>query len=262
MDINKVLCYLTEELKDIPAIPKNTHYTDYEGLYYILQEGLKGQLGGYTIKANKTKKDDMELATTRNTHKLTFKEKMGLSSGATGGVRINLFTDRILAGHRGTRKEAIAELPRQSEIYMKQSQDEFKKKYDFEIPDFTTGPNHNLPKKFSEDFVSDWLFKNNKKYVNNHVVHDIMYYNRTVYEHYKELREREREERFILKKGIPVKPEFMEIVLEHLPEEMSSDEDFCEEMAANYLKIIDRRKDVFVQNKNFRDFKNYLRKFI
>lgn len=262
MDINGILSYLKEELKDIPARPDNIHYTDYEGLYYILQEGLKGQPGGYTIKTNKTRKDDMELATTRNTHKLTFKEKMGLSSGAIGGVRINLFTDRILASHRGTRKEAIAELPRQSEIYMKQDREEFKRKYGFDVPDFTTGPNHTLPKNFSEGYVSDWLLKNEKKYMNNYVVHSIMHYNNLVQEHYKELREREREERFILKKGIPVKPEFMEIVLESLPEEMTDDEDFCEEMAANYLKLLERHDDVFVHNRKFRDFKNYLRNFI
>ena len=157
MDIKNVLSYLKEELRDIPAKADNVHLTDFEGLYYILQSGLKGQKGGYTIHSPKTKKNDMELATTRNTHKLSYKEKAALSQGAEGGVRINLFTDRILAGHRGTRKDKIAELPQQRKVYMDNDQKLFKKRYCFDIHELSVGPDHKRKEKFNRNYVKDWL---------------------------------------------------------------------------------------------------------
>ena len=57
MDIKNLITYLKEELKDIPANPDNVHLTDFEGLYYILQGGLKGQKGGYRIHSPKTRED-------------------------------------------------------------------------------------------------------------------------------------------------------------------------------------------------------------
>ena len=263
MDINKVLCYLTEELKDIPAKPDNIHYTDFEGLYYILQEGLKGLKGGYDIHSPKTKKDDIELATVRNTHKLTKDEKMGLSSGAAGGVKIELFTDRILAAHRGTRKDKIAELPQQRKIFIQQDAKSFKKKYGYDIPDLTVNePEHefNLKKEIK---VLDWMDAN-KHPKDNEAVVDILSYNMSISEYYKELKEREREERFILKKGIPARSKFMRIIIEVDPDDIGySDREFCMANSTDYLSLlsnIDKRDDdLIVKNKNYFEFKKFLR---
>ena len=261
MDINRILSYLKEELRDIPAKPDNVHLTDFEGLYYILQSGLKGQKGGYTIHSPKTKEDDMELATTRNTHKLSYKEKAALSQGAEGGVRINLFTDRIMSGHRGTRKDKIAELPLQRKVYMDNDQKLFKKRYGFEMPDLTVGPDHKLPENFNRKYVKDWLERRKYPDIEIGEIEDIFHYNHSIQEYYNELREREREERFILKKNIPVNPDYMSIVIEKEPEDIGySDNEFCEETAKNYLRLIDKHEDVFLQNRNFRLFKNYLRR--
>ena len=69
MDINNVLTYLKEELRDIPAKPDNVHFTNLERLYYILQTGLEGQRY-YRTKTHRSKDDDMELATVRGNHNL------------------------------------------------------------------------------------------------------------------------------------------------------------------------------------------------
>ena len=261
MDIKNVLSYLKEELKDIPAKPDNIHYTDYESLYYILQSGLKGQSGGYSIKSPKTKNFDMELATVRNSHKLSGKERAQLSSGAAGKVKINLFTDRILAAHRGTRKDKIAELPEQRKRYMENDRKDFKEKYGYDIPDLTTGPFHKYTSDrwgYKTEMIRDWLKKNNHPELAG-VISAIHHHNYDIQEYYKELRNREREERFILKKNIPVDPKFMEIVLEGPPELMTNDDDFCQEVAPNYLKLLEKHNDVFVDNKALRLFKKYLR---
>ena len=260
MDIKNLITYLKEELKDIPAKADNIHRTDFEGLYYILQSGLKGQKGGYRIHSPKTGKDDMELATTRNTHKLSDEEKKSLSMGAAGGVKINLFTDRIMAAHRGTRKDKIAELPQQRKEYIDGDKADFKERFGFDMPDFTEGPDHTLPKNFDEDYVQRWLLDNKKPVMNNTVTWLITHHNRDIQEYYKELRNREREERFILKKSIPVKPTFMSIVIEKDPNDMDDyDKDFVDEVYRNYLTLLQRNESVFVQNDNYRKFKNYLR---
>ena len=270
MTLNNVLSYLKEELKDIPANPKNIHYTDFEGLYYILQSGLKGQEGGYTIRSPKTKDSDMELATVRNSHKLSKDEQKELSLGAIGGVRINLFTDRILAAHRGTRKDTIAELPTQSLKYLKEMEENFRKFYGFEIPKLFDKVKENFlwreGRKNGEDMdiAKDWLNKNHPELSNDKkqdAIVRITLYNRGYLGYYNELRNREREERFILKKSIPVDPKFMEIVIEHLPNR-DEDEEFCKETAKNYLKLLDKHYEVFLDNKNFRLFRNYLRSII
>lgn len=259
MDINNVLTYLKEELKDIPANPDNVHYTDFEGLYYILQTGLKGQLGGYHIKSPKTKDTDMELATVRNSHKLSDKERTSLSQGAAGGVKIKLFTDRILAAHRGTRKDKIAELPSQRKYFIDNDRKDFKKKYGYDMPDLTEGPEHKYEPGEGYSTIKDWL-KEHGHENDLGAIRDIHHHNYDIENYYKELRNREREERFILKKSIPVDPKFMEIVIEKNPEDIGPyDDEFIEEMASNYLKLIAKHENVFAHNKNFRDFKNYLR---
>lgn len=262
MDIIRTLSYLKEELKDIPARPDNIHRTDFEGLYYILQSGLKGQKGGYHFHSPKTGETDMELATTRNTHDLSDKEKESLSTGAAGGVRINLFTDRILAAHRGTRKDKIAELPQQRKYYIDNDRKDFKEKYGYDIPDLTTGPLHkytNDKRTLKSEMIRDWLKKNNHPEVAG-VIRDIHNHNYDIENYYKELRDREREERFILKKNIPINPDYLQIVIEKSPKDINPyDDEFIEEMAPDYLKLIAKHEDVFVHNKNFRDFKNYLR---
>ena len=267
MDIKNVLTYLKEELKDIPASPDNIHYTDFEGLYYILQSGLKGQKGGYNVRTSKTYDDDMELATVRNSHKLSEKERQSLSQGAAGKVKINLFTDRILAGHRGTRKALIAELPIQRDYNIYKAEKDFKEKYGVEIPKFVNKNSEKFSNVHYDDqseekvLIKNWLRDHLPEYVKNaSIINDIYYYNRDWVHYYKELRDREREERFILKKNIPVNPDFMEIIIEGPPLLNTNDDDFCQEVSKNYLKLLDRYKDVFVDNQGFRLFKNYLRK--
>ena len=269
MDINGVLSYLKEELGDIPANPDNIHYTDFEGLFHILKDGgIKGQKGGYTTK---TKEDDMELATVRNSHKLSYKEQVGLSAGAIGGVKIELFTDRILAAHRGTRKAQIAELPAQTMVYLKDAEKNFRKYYDFDIPKFInkTGDNFFWEKqrqKADDMRIAEiWLKKNHPELSPsdmNNAITEITLYNRRYAIYYDELKNREREERLILKKPVPVDQKFMRIVIEKDPKDMGySDKEFCQENAASYLAKLKKYEgsDVIVQNRNLRLLKEYLR---
>lgn len=259
MNLIKTLSYLKEELKDIPARPDNIHRTDFEGLYYILQSGLKGQKGGYPIHSPKTGETDMELATVRNTHKLSDKEKITLSIGAAGGVKINLFTDRILAAHRGTRKDKIAELPQQRKRFIDNDRKDFKEKYGYDMPDLTTGPDHKYEPGEGYSTVKNWL-KEHGHENDLGAIRDIHYHNYDIENYYKELKNREREERFILKKSIPINPDYLQIAIEKSPDDIRPhDDEFIEEMAYNYLKLIAKHEDIFVHNKNFRDFKNYLR---
>lgn len=269
MDIKEILSYLKEELKDIPASPDNIHYTDFEGLYYILQSGLAGQRGGYTTHSPKTKEDDMELATVRNTHKLSDDEKEQLSSGVIGGVKIELFTDRILAAHRGTRKDEIAELPQNSIRYLKLLEKNFRKFYDFDMPKLFNKEKENFEwekdrRKGPDMKISEaWLKKHHPELseaLMRNAVISITEYNRGWLGYYHHLKNREREERFILKKNIPINPDFINIIIEKEPEDINkNDKEFCKEMAPNYLKLINKHNDVFVDNKNLRLFKNYLR---
>lgn len=272
MDIKSLLTYLKEELRDIPAEPKNVHYTDFEGLYYILQSGLSGQKGGYTIHSPKTKDDDMELATVRNTHKLSDEEKKELSTGTLGGVKIELFTDRILAAHRGTRKDSIAELPENTIRNLKTLEKRFREFYDFDMPKLFNKEKENFLWKYERKIgpdmkiSEDWLKKHHpelsKPLIDNAII-SITEYNRAWLAYYNQLKNREREERFILKKNIPVNPDFINIIIEKEPKDISKDnKDFCEEVAKNYLYLINKKEDVFIHNKNFRDFKNYLREKI
>ena len=272
MDIKNLITYLKEELKDIPAVPKNIHYTNFESLYYILQYGLKGQLGGYANKSFKTKSPfDMELATVRNSHKLSKAEKRSLSSNVDrGGVKINLYTDRILASHRGSRKAPIAELPMQRKKFQKSDEEYFKRKFGFDIPVlFERGKvyfTNNSDKLTDEDKIKNWLKKNQPDKLAQYkgsIVDEIYHYNRSLFNLQRELENREREERFILKKNIPVDPNLMEIEIESKPEEYDDyDVDFINETAKNYLKLIDKHYEVFVDNNNFRLFRNYLRDLV
>lgn len=272
MDIKNLITYLKEELKDIPAVPKNIHYTNLESLYYILQYGLKGQLGGYVNKSFKTKSPfDMELATVRNSHKLSQAEKRSLSSNVDrGGVKINLYTDRILASHRGSRKAPIAELPIQRKKFQKSDEEYFKGKFGFDIPVlFERGKvyfTNDSDRLTDEDKIKDWLKKNQPVKLAQYkggIIDEIYHYNRSLFNLQRELENREREERFILKKNIPVDPNLMEIEIESEPEEYNEyDEDFMEEVAANYLKLIDKHYEVFLDNRNLRLLRNYLRDLI
>ena len=272
MDITKVLSYLKEELKDIPAVPKNIHYTNLESLYYILQYGLKGQLGGYSTKSFKTKSPfDMELSTVRNSHKLSSAEKRSLSSNVDrGGVKIELYTDRILASHRGSRKAPIAELPLQRKRFQKQDEEYFKRRFGFDVPKlFKNGEvyfTNDSDRLTDEDKIKDWLKENHPAELAQYkggIVNEIYSYNRSLFNLQRELENREREERFILKRNIPVKPDLMRIEIESKPEEYNEyDEDFMEEVAANYLKLIDKHYEVFLDNRNLRLLRNYLRDLI
>ena len=261
MDIKNVLTYLKEELKDIPARPDNIHYTDFEHLYYILQTGLKGQ--DYVDTSDKIKKGDRELATVRGSHELTDTEIAKLSSNTEkAGVRINLFTNRILASHRGTRKATVAELPAAEKRYIHNDKERFKKNFGYDVPDLTTGPNHYYDKELTQkriNQIKDWMKENNHP-ISLPAVKDIHYINFQTQKYYRFLREREREERFLLKKNIPMDPNLLEILIIKEPDEYDTyDDEFMEKTAKNYLELVEKNDGVFVHNKNFRLFKNYLR---
>ena len=270
MDINSLLTYLKEELKDIPAKPDNIHYTNLYGLYNILQGGLKGQKGGYRIKAPKTRNIDMELSTVRNTHKLTDTEKGSLSEGAMGGIKIELFTDRILAAHRGTRKSPIAELPIDRQEEIKGEEDRFKSRYGFMPPKLFKFNEKNFSltaKPFTDDRENDeelikgWLKRNNIN-PSFDMVDKIYWYNRNLFHYYEELVKREREERFILTKNIPANPDFMRITIERSVIDFDEDgslefieDDNCHD---RFLKLIDSHEKLFVKNDEYYDFRQYL----
>ena len=249
------------------TLSNNTHYTNFDNLYWILQGGLKGS--DYRIRSPKVKSPfDKELCTVRNSHKLTTKEKEGLSRGAAGGVRINLFTDRILAAHRGTRKDAIAELPHRPKEDAEEYKEAFNNFFGFDPPNLTNRtPFDNDSKEKDMEYIRKWLEEHKSEYPIRDVlldkaVADIYWYNRSLY-HYKEnLIHREREERFILKKSIPTKPQFMNIIIEIPPEKINEyDKDNIENWIGKkeYLKVLEKHEDVFIQNDNYRKFKNYLR---
>ena len=92
---------------------------------------------------------------------------------------------------------------------------------------------------------------------------EIYSYNRSLFNMQRELENREREERFILKRNIPVKPDLMRIEIESEPEKYNDyDKEFMNEVAANYLKLIDKHYEVFLDSRNFRLLRNYLRDLI
>lgn len=269
MDITKVLSYLKEELKDIPANPDNIHYTNLEGLYYILQTGLKGQLGGYKTRSQKTKPYDMELSTVRNSHKITQNEKIGLSDAAgSDEVKIELFTDRIRAAHRGTRKVPLAELPISQKEYLERKEKEFKQNYGMDPPRlFKTEDALKKPNVAASMLdAREWADKNIKTAnlrLKERAIDDVYWYNKYLKEYYSFLLKREREERFILKNNIPVNPDFMRITITADKELLFKwEEEFLSEVAKNYLRLIDKHYEVFVDNKKFREFRNYLRDLV
>ena len=266
MDIRSVLTYLTEKVADIPASPDNIHYTNFESLYYILFYGLKGQ-DNYNIKTHKTKDGDMELATARNSHKLTDKEKESLSSNANGGVKINLYTDRILAAHRNTKKAPIAELPKQRDKYIKDWERWFKEHYNHEAPKifdknkiyFTNNSN----RQKDIEYIKSWLLDHGYSTSPYSKIDETYSYNRELFHLSQELQNREREERFILKKNIPVNQDFMQIVIEKSPFEYDTiDKDFIKDIPEKYLENVIKHEDAFLQNKKFREFKNYLKQLV
>ena len=236
MDIKSLLTYLKEELKDIPAEPKNIHYTNLCGLYHILQNGLEGKKGGYKIRSYKTKDNDMELATVRNTRKLDPSERFSLSENASGGIRIELFTDRILAAHRGTTKVKIAEIPLYLQRELENDEESFKEDYGFEMPKLFD-PNKSYFKTYHifdlkhEDYllIQKWLKENAPRYKKDEsVIERIYIYNRGLSRCYKNIVNREREERFILKQSIPVDPKFMRITFDKCVTDFYADGDLEE----------------------------------
>lgn len=272
MDIKNVLLYLKEELKDIPANPKNIHYTSLCGLYHILQNGLEGKKGGYDIKSDKTKDSDMELATVRNTRKLDPSERFSLSENASGGVKIELFTDRILAAHRGTTKVKIAETPLYLQRELEKDEESFKEDYGFEMPKLFDPNKSNFKKWYLFDLkqkdyllIQNWLKENAPRYKKDESVIDRIYnYNRGLSRHYKSLVEREREERFILKQNIPVDPKFMRITFDKFVTDFYADGDL-EELDESgidkerFLKLIDSHEKAFTKSDSYYDFRKYLK---
>ena len=240
----------------------NIHYTDFRGLYYILKEGgIKGRPSGYFTKTSKTKDDDMEFSTVRNTHKLSEEEKASLSQSASGGIRINLFTDRILSSHRGTRKATIAEFPPNRETAIKNNIKMFIEEFGFEPP--TLYKKDEFKSQFpyernqGNEIVKKWLKETHPEYLNNGIVIDFIYnHNHNVYHLKEEIIHREREERLILKKPIPIKPEYIEIIIEHLPTEFTEDCDFYEEHKKKLLNLIKENEKVFIKNKIYEELIN------
>lgn len=225
----------------------------------------------YEIDGNKS---EMELATVRNSHKLTPEEAHALSIGTDGGVKINLFTKRILAGHRDTRKDNTSELVQDNIAYEKKYRNKLKNKFGVEPPIFYEELFKHLNKfhfnntadqrRKGDAFTKDWLIKNGyKNLANNPEIVDLIYeINSDIYYRKYYQTNREREERFILKRAIPADPRFMNIVLEHMP--IGDDIKFCEDKknAREFLQLIEKHIGVFTPNRTFRNFRNYLRSII
>ena len=262
MGIINVLSYLKEELNDIPAVPKNIHNTNFEGLYGILKSGkLKGN--SYTVKTSVTKDYNQELCTTRNTHKLSDTEKRGLSLTADGGVRIELFSDRIRTAHRGTKLRPIAELPIQEKVNIKRDKKEFEDTWGFEPPNLVD-KNHKYDKEVGKAYTFDYAKRHHLSVPQKvSLNYDINHYNNSIAFYYKELENREREERFILESPIPVNPKYMRIVLETDVDGIKNwDFQFIHKHAGTFLDLMEKHSSVFKKDKNYNEFVDYLKWFI
>lgn len=261
MGIINVLSYLKEELNDIPAVPKNIHNTCFENLFGILKSGeLQGQQ--YTIWSEKASEEDHELCTTRNTHKLSDNEKRGLSCNATGGIKIELFSDRILAAHRGTKLSPIAELPIQEKVNIKRAKKEFEETWGFEPPNLVD-KNHKYDKEVGKAYAFDYAKRHHLRVPQKTSLnYDINYYNNSIAFYYEELKNREREERFVLKSPIPVSPKYMRIVLETDVDGIKDwDFQFIHKHAGTFLDLMEKHSSVFKKDKNYDEFVGYLKWF-
>lgn len=255
MNMKNFLELLKEELKGIQPVVKNVHYTSLEYLFNILRVGLRGNY--YDIKANKNEK--AELCTVRAHKSDKGVEALSLN---VGGIKIHLYTDRILAAHRGTKLKQIAEYP----IYY----NKYIKEYERTYKDLT-----------GKNLEDEDIIKSGKK-INSSIAYDYLKekYPNLSYEKREDLSivlqdwgrykkkqkdailKRETEERFILSDNIPVKPEFMkiEIIKLHANEYNS----LCrnEEGRKADLELLQKYNDVFVDNENYRKLKELIARTI
>lgn len=271
-DINlaSVLSYLSEELKDIPATSDNVHYTLLEYLYWILKDG---RLGGsyYRIKTFKNKNQKPELCTVRSTRlkELDSSDRSKLSSNASGSVKINLFTKRILSSVHGIKKAPIAELPISSAKDIKEHKNEFKSLFGVDCPIIATKGNlvkfselENKRKgdKYQEDAYNRLIVKLKKIGLDKKedAVNIAIRLNNSICDNFADLRNRESEERFIFnsKNGIPIRPEFVSIeILDGWEDEFDEFYDRLsdpEETCRAFYDLISRYKNCFVKNQNLK----------
>lgn len=261
MGIINVLTYLKEELNDILAVPKNIHNTNFEALFNILKDGkLKGN--SYTVKTKITKDEDKELCTTRNTHKLSNKEKHALSLTADGGVRIELFSDRIRTSHRGTKLRPIAELPIQEKVNIKRAKEDFEKKWGFAPPNFLD-KKHKYDKEVGKAYTFDYSKRHHLSTLEKvDFNRDLDFYNKSISYYYEELQNREREERFVLKSPIPTSPKFMKITLETNVDGIQNwDFQFVQKHAVEFQELMKKNSSLFKHDKNYDEFMDFLRWF-
>jgi len=273
MNLSKILIYLNEELKDIPANSENIHYTNVSNLYQILLSGkLEG--GYYSISTHKNKKGAPELCTIRKRNRsLSSSEMYSLSQNASS-VKIDLFTKRILSSVRGAKKAAIAEIPQFGNYNLNNIKKEFKKRYEFDCPIFVdknkdelSGFNLHLAEKGDSRFTSNPIYIKAKKFCKERgfledysILREIIYVNSVATSYYKYLRERETEERFILPKAIPVDPKYMRIqFLDSWTNEVD-EEEVSKKEAEDFLNLLAKYKGCFVQDENFKKLEKFLKR--
>lgn len=278
INLSSVLSYLSEELKDIPATSDNVHYTSIEYLYNILRDGRLEGITRYKIKTFKNNGAKPELCTVRSTRskELDQRDRSNLSSNASGPIKINLFTKRILSSLHGVKKAPIAELPISSAKDIKEYKNEFKSLFGVDCPIIAT--KDNLVKfseleskrkgdKYQEDAYNRLIAKLKKIGLDKKedAVDIAIRLNNSICDNFADLRNRESEERFIFnsRNGIPIKSEFLNIeILDGWEDELDSFHDAASpSVCREFYNLVCKYENCFVKNYDFQHFKGTLKDF-
>jgi len=268
MNLYKTLSYLKEELSDIPAEAENIHYTNLFKLYKILESGKLNGVSDYFVTTNISdiKGRKPELCTIRKRN-ISDKARSELSYGASGGVKFSLFTKRIMTSIRGVKKEPIAEAPKLILTDLKNTAKEFKKDYKLDLPFFVdrksdfnkvnpwTMEIKDVKKSKVPEIVKAWDFVQ-KHNLDAKAITLILVANRLLVSYYKQVQERETEERFILPDGLPIDPKYMTIEIisnSGKGDNRSVKQIFDKQNAKKFLDLLNEYQDCFVKNKNYKD---------
>lgn len=277
INLNSVLSYLSEELKDIPASADNIHYTLLEYLYEILKDGRLKGTSYYSIKTFKNKNQNPELCTVRSTRskELDSSDRIKLSLNASGPIKIRLFTKRILSSVHGIKKAPIAELPISSTKDIKYYKNKFKRAFGVDCPIIATKGNlvkfsklesRRKGDKYQEDAYNRLIAKLKKIGLDKKedAVDIAISLNNSICDNFADLRNRESEERFIFnsENGIPIRPEFVSIeILDGWGDEFDEFYDHLsdpEETCRTFYNLISRYENCFVKNQNLKHLKETL----
>lgn len=251
----------------------NVHHTDISGLFDILNDGkLKGKIYKDTLYPEKN-----ELCTLRRNIdrgiKTSRKKMNSISKGASGGISIYLYSNKITSGNplRGIVKKPIAEFNVSSMKEIKSSLEEIHnfcknyssktlktalEKFNVESNTSTTsGKINKRGRKFIKDFY-DRYSDGSKKYI--YAYEDIKKFilQFTSFKKYA-VAYREGEDRFIFKKenGIPLSRKFMRIRVEgnFVDNRYVFDKEafVTKEQAKVFLEKIKKFNSVFVKDNKF-----------